>query len=376
MRRPPTTLVGCVVLLAAIVGFIGTAYWIESRTLRAVEMPVSLTRGTINLDFDLNIRAFYSIDIGPSQGGNLVCGNGAGLRTRRISSVGELPVYRYQWVEDNSRSLGLGEDAIAGKFLGGFEGRRGHYHLTIEVLSDTACLDAENPRLYILASNQDFFKWNNYYQNAFWISFVSASIGFGILIVCIRERLRRHSIEDSSFFEPRLTDRHSARQKERPAPWIPFFSQVGLLYSQILLLLVICGVLVFHYAWGYDHRSRGLFVLTYFPGSSFFKRNPCSQAWVVRVESSEVWYLNSARIEPDDLPDALRAQIGTRTSCIVLFDAKPDVPFAEAIHAIDLIEQSPGRVVVLTPQTVGLAQQVFGIHFVVPPTPVKVPSQK
>jgi hypothetical protein len=318
-----------------------------------VDMLVSLARGAINVDFDLNIHGFYSIGIGLSQGGNLVCGNGAGLRTRRISSVGELPVYRYQWVEDNSRSLGLGEDVIDGEFLGGFEGRGGHYHLTIEVPSDTRCLDAGNPRLYIIASNDDFFRWNGYYRTAFWISFVSGSIGFGILIVGIQERLRRHSIEDSSlsFFEPSLTDRHSAHQRERAAPWISFFSQVGLLYSQILLLLVICGLLVFHYAWGYDHRSRGLFVLTYFPESSFFKHTSCAQAWVVRVESSKVWYLNSARIEPGDLPDALRTQIGTRTNCIVFFDAEPDVPYAEAIRAIDLIEQSPGRVVLLTPQT-------------------------
>jgi hypothetical protein len=351
MRRPPTTLAGCVVLLAAIVGFIGTAYWIESRTLRAVDMPVSLARGTINADFDLNIHGFYSIDIGLSQGGNLICTNGVGLETRRIPSLSGLPVYRYQWIEEESRARG--RDTINGSFLGGFEGRRGHYNLRIEVLSDTRCLDAGSPRLYIIASNDEFFRWNRYYQNAFWISFVSGSIGFGLLVVGIRERLRRQSIEDSSlsFFEPRLTDRHSAHQRERPAPWIPFFSQVGLLYSQILLLLVICGVLVFHYAWGYDHRSRGLFVLTYFPESSFFKHTPCAQAWVVRVESSKVWYLSSARIEPDDLPDALRAQIGTRTSCIVFFDAEPDVPYAEAIRAIDLIEQSPGRVVLLTPQT-------------------------
>src|ERR1700676_1894103 len=283
MRRPPTTLVGGVVLLAAIVGFSGTAYWIESRTLRAVEMPVSLTRGTINLDFDLNIRAFYSIDIGPSQGGNLVCGNGAGLRTRRISSVGELPVYRYQWVEDNSRSLGLGEDAIAGKFLGGFEGRRGHYHLTIEVLSDTACLDAENPRLYILASNQDFFKWNNYYQNAFWISFVSGSIGFGILIVGLRESLRRRSWEILEVEMPAAAV-HAAGiyrtlRVAKPFPWIRFLPKIGLLYSQVFILLAICVVLAFL---TYEHHSQGLFVLTYFPESWQFKHIPC-QARVVQV---------------------------------------------------------------------------------------------
>lgn len=69
------------------------------------------------------------------------------------------------------------------------------------------------------------------------------------------------------------------------------------------------------------------------------------------MESNDKWYLNSQRIEPDDLPEALRTQIGGRTSCIVFFDAKPDVPYAEAIHAIDLIEQSSGKVVLLTPQT-------------------------
>jgi hypothetical protein len=316
-----------------------------------VDVPVSLARGTIDLDFDLNIHAFYSIGIGRSYGGNLICGNGAWLKTRRISSVGELPVYRYQWVEDEGRALG--GDVIAGDFLGGFEGRRGHYHLRIEVLSDTACLDALNPRLSILASNEDFFRWGRYYRNTLWILFLTGSVGLGLLIVGIRERLRwRPAEEDSlSFFEPRPADCYVARQRETAAPWTPFFSQVGLLYSQILLLLVICGVFVFHYAWGYDHRSHGLFVLTYFPESSFFKHIPCAQAWVVRVESSKVWYLNSARIEPDDLPDTLRAQIGTRTSCIVFFDAQPDVPYADAIRAIDLIDQSPGRVVLLTPQT-------------------------
>jgi len=124
-----------------------------------------------------------------------------------------------------------------------------------------------------------------------------------------------------------------------------------LLYTQILLLLVIGGLLVFHYAWGYDHRSQGLFVLTYFPESHFFKSIPCAQAWVLRVESGEKWYLNSMRIKPDDLPDTLRVQIGTRENCTVFFDAEAGVSYGDAIRAIDMIERSPGRVVLLTPQT-------------------------
>src|ERR1700684_972217 len=46
-RIPTTVQVGCFMFLAAIAGFFCTKGWIESRTLRAVDMPVSLARGTV-----------------------------------------------------------------------------------------------------------------------------------------------------------------------------------------------------------------------------------------------------------------------------------------------------------------------------------------
>jgi hypothetical protein len=135
------------------------------------------------------------------------------------------------------------------------------------------------------------------------------------------------------------------------AAWISLSPRIGLLYSQILLLLGIMGTLVFHFAWqGSNERRQGLFVLTYFPESWQFRRIEC-QEWAVQVQSGGVLYLNSVRIEPNDLPNVLRAQIGTRKDCIVFFDAEPDVVFADAIRAIDLIEETPGRVVLLTPRT-------------------------
>ncbi len=353
MRIPTTSQVGCVVLFAAISGFLGARYWVNSRTLRAVDMPVSLARGTISTGtFNLNTHGYYSIGIGEEHGGNRSCN--VRLETRRISSIGGLPVYRYQWLEDESRSTG--RNTITGYFLGGFEGKPGDYHLEVEVMSDTGCLDGGKPHLYIIASSNDFAILNNCYENVLWISFVSSSLGLTLLIIGIRERFRRRATDGRSIvrFEPSGSiGNYPALQRVKNAPWIPFFSQIGVLYSQVLLLLVISGILVFHYAWGYDHRSHGLFVLTYFPESFFFKHNPCEQAWIVRMESSNEWYLNSARIEPGDLPDALRGQIGTRTSCIVFLDAQPDVPYSEAIHAIDLIEQTPGKVVLLTPESKG-----------------------
>jgi hypothetical protein len=353
MRRP-TVRVGCVVVLAAILGFLGTKYWVESRTLRAVDIPVSLARGVITTDFDVNIHAFYSINIGLSQGNpNLVCSDGRVLETRRISSLGELPVYRYQWLEDAIRRTG--RDANTDFFLGGFESRSGRHALRIEVLSDTACLNERDPRLYVVASNVDFNRWIEHCDRAFWISLVVGSLGLGILIVGVREALRRPLAADSDLIlceqeTTRTTQRYSRRERVKAAPWIPFFSQIGLLYSQILFLVCLCAIPIFHYAWG-GGMSYGFFVLTPFPESSLFRHPPCAQAWVVRVESNGGWYLNAKRIRPDQLSTTLGTEIGARTSCVVSFDADPEVPFSVAIHVIELIEQSSGRVVLLTPQT-------------------------
>ena len=120
MRIPITAIAGAVVLVVAVAGFWGTTYWIESRTLRAVDTPVSLARGIINTgQFKLNVHGFYSIVVSEEQVSPPACD--VGLETRRISTIGGLPVYRYQWLEDQGRSIG--RNTIPGSFVGGFEGR-------------------------------------------------------------------------------------------------------------------------------------------------------------------------------------------------------------------------------------------------------------
>ncbi len=348
MRIPTTVRVGIGAILVTALLFFGGKFWVETRTFVLVDMPVSLSRGYIETgDFNINVHAFYSIGVSFPEGSTPNCNEGT-LRTRRLSSLGKLAVYHV-----DGDSGGPSGDVTDGPFLGGFESKPGHYNINIEVLSDSGCLNARHPRLYVLASASDFGKWNERYEYICWISFLSGVLGAILLIIAIKEDLRRRSEEkcNLSIFETPNGGQFPKRRKLELVAAFPFFSQIGLLYSQILLLIVIPAVLVFGYAWGSDHHSFGLFVWTYLPGSSIPRHNPCTQEWVVRVESGEAWYLNSERISPDNLSDRLRQQIGERTGCIVFFDAEPNVPFAHAIHAIDQIEQSPGRVVLLTPKT-------------------------
>jgi biopolymer transport protein ExbD len=347
MRIPTTARVGIAAILAAIILFLGTARWVETRTYVAVDIPVTLSRGHIRTgDFKINLRALYSILI-VTDDYSFGCYEDSALQTRRISSVSGHAITGL-----GHDAVPHGEDVTMGPFLGTFESEPGRYSLDIEVLSDASCLDPLHPRLYISASPTDYAKWRNRYELGCLVSLVAGAIGIVLLSIASVRHFRRASASDAliSILEPRGHDCRPARQKITSiSAAFPVFSQVGLLYAQILLLLVIPSVLVFMHSWGYDRHSVGLFVLTYFPQSSLFRHNSCTEEWVVRVDSEDDWYLNSKRVKQDELPKLLRQQIGQRTSCIVFLDANPDVPYALAVHAIDLIGETPGRVVLLTP---------------------------
>jgi hypothetical protein len=196
MRIPATAQAGCVVLLGALTGFFVARYRIESRTLRAVDMPVSLAQGIVSTGpFSLNTHGFYSILIGDQQDGNFGCT--IGLETKRLSSIGGLPVYRYKWLEDESRSAG--RNTIAEYFLGGFEGKPGRYHLEIEIVSDTVCLNAHKPHLYVLASDDDFYKWNLRYDNFFYAWNILGLLGCVLILASILGAVRERSDNPTIF---------------------------------------------------------------------------------------------------------------------------------------------------------------------------------
>jgi hypothetical protein len=127
-------------------------------------------------------------------------------------------------------------------------------------------------------------------------------------------------------------------------------STIGLVYSQILLLLVIPGVLMFHYAWGYGRPHYGLYVLTDL--STVMKKLSCGTKWVVRIDERENWYLNSTKTTAEELPAMLRHQLGQSTDCAVYLDVDPSLNYEVAVHVIDSIQTTQSEtVVLLTPQT-------------------------
>jgi biopolymer transport protein ExbD len=107
---------------------------------------------------------------------------------------------------------------------------------------------------------------------------------------------------------------------------------------------------MFHYAWGYGRPHYGLYVLTDL--SPTMKKPSCGTNWVVRIDERENWYLNSAKTTAGELLAMLRHQLGQSTDCVVYLDVDPSLHYEVAIHAIDSIQTTESRaVVLLTPKT-------------------------
>ena len=133
-------------------------------------------------------------------------------------------------------------------------------------------------------------------------------------------------------------------------PRISFFPQIALLYSQILVLMVIPGVVVFHYAWGFDHRSQGLYVAVGL--SPMLKNLMCGESWTVRIDARENWYLNATKTSQNELAGVLSQRLRDKTNCAVYLDVDPALPYAVATEAISNIQKTRANVVVLlTPKT-------------------------
>jgi hypothetical protein len=203
----------------------------------------------------------------------------------------------------------------------------------------------------ILAAVILFLRTYQRSEIAFWIAFGFALMGFGLLILCFIDSIRRpEKNENISIFENGSERVFPKRRNVSPIFWPSFLSTIGLVYSQILLLLVIPGVLMFHYAWGYGLPHYGLYVLTDL--SPVMKKLSCGTNWVVRIDESENWYLNSTKTTAEELPGMLRRQLERSTDCVVYLDVDPSLNYEVAVHAIDSIQTTQSKaVVLLTPQT-------------------------
>ena len=176
---------GTGLILCAAILFVGGKWWVRTRTLEGLDMPISLSRGTIATgDFLINVHAYYQIEVYFPTGTADDCYEDI-LRTRRITSIGGISV---QWFKRFGEKTD--ESMTAGPVLGGFDSKPNHYHLEIEVLSDTGCFNSRNPQLLVEAAAPDVAKWA---KRSEYVSVASIVLGFVGTVFLIAGFLGRRS---------------------------------------------------------------------------------------------------------------------------------------------------------------------------------------
>ncbi len=162
MRLPGTARVGILALCLGPVVFGGVRNWVSGWTLAPLDIPVTLAPGHIRTgDFEINVEALFSVQITFPHRSAPGCGEGSGLRTRRLTSIGGQAFWA---PEERGTSSGI----TSGRFLGFFRSKPGRYSLDIEVVSATQYLNACHPTLLIEASSFDFEKWDSIQGYSFW----------------------------------------------------------------------------------------------------------------------------------------------------------------------------------------------------------------
>jgi biopolymer transport protein ExbD len=78
------------------------------------------------------------------------------------------------------------------------------------------------------------------------------------------------------------------------------------------------------------------------------KGRTCGEAWMVRIDAKENWYLNSTTTSQPKLAEMLSQQLGDQPNCAVYLKVAPSLPYAVAIRAIDTIQKTRAKLVVLS----------------------------
>jgi len=339
MRTPLTGRVGVGLVFFGAVLLTYALPRLAPRPLVVLDMPVSLSPGHITTGiFTANPDTLFYVDIETDKRFRIPpdCRPRYVLKTRFVlsSDDGQLIVQGSSPWEDT------------GLTIADFIGVGTRYAFDAEILPGASCLNAGNPRL----KAQTHPSPSDMYVSLTWLSVFS--VGTGIVLMIrpqVSRRLNKKPI-GMSILRAEDIELHPLRRRSIPRMSLPALPFVGLLYSQISLVIVTVLIFFFGSIWSYYHFSVGLFVLSDL--SPMAKSRSCGEAWIVRVDKKENWYLNSTKTSPQELAGLLRQQLGSRTNCAIYLDADPSLTYEVAIFAIDEIQTTQAKaVVLLTPKT-------------------------
>jgi len=298
MHRSPTILVGSLVLLSAIVGFLGTRWngYYENA------IWVSFVTGAIGFGILL-----------------------LGLR---------------------DRLHGRDTDPFGTETLIGVPTRRSVRRL----VRVGVCIVAAGIFLYWSA-----LAWNDSYYFDYLVPgviawFCLSLIGaVGLLVVNAPFRglaTRRHSASKLSIV-PGLPLRNVLPStRHRPIPVIAQLPNFGLICGFVLWVLIFLFMIIEG-----QHRCQGLAVDFKGGDSINWTKSPWAETLSVYLAVGQKYYVNNKPVKKAALRETLQVELSRRTAWTVYFEADNDTLYMDAIYAMDVVQGLGAKLVWVTPKT-------------------------
>lgn len=390
-RLPMSARVGIYLIAIGVAWVAGWATWASTRIRVPLDVPISLAKGRLRTpEFRINLATYYVVQVYVSRAFD---DQGLPCLIGFDQCEGKPSVLRVSWsLSDRTRSLATGSSDAHGAFggtdtmgrsLGGFYAPRGRYVLDVDVSEDGSRLSGGSPRLMITGWGDEFAIADDQASRAFLHCLFLVVAGYFLIIrsalmsrwekrdalLAASSLTQRGPIESAVLVATAADARGPATRRHihaytetanRPpsslrrlssGPLFPRLSWISLIMVLVLLLLVIpLWVMVF----GTHLTSRGLPVRLLRPDVPA-QPNFGMQAVLVQVEAGTQprhprLYINRQPVSDAEFEKVLQKELKIRPpNWPVYLEGDPNMEWADAVYAIDLIRGLHADVILVTP---------------------------
>ena len=332
-----------IAFVAAGLGFSAySRYWLAIHTDAALDIPVSLNRGHIRTgQFSIRDDEPHSVDVLFAVNGTASCDVVSGheaIRTIWSASRNGKPIPKPSGKIFPTSGCNLG-------FLTDGPGR---YELDIEIVSDTASLDAMQPRLLIeLAYWRDYKDYGDAADDLLSFGIFVATIGASLLLLSRFGPNANWPLGQALNISPPRANRLLIPRRDYllldPRSTAPL---LGYVYAVTYMVVFLMYAPFYLATW---FHGSGLPARLVRPGVILAAIDG-EKGLLVYVDHSGKFYFNSKSITADELPTALERELASRADQSVYVEGDPDVEYASVVQAMNLVRGSGGEVIMVTPK--------------------------
>jgi len=177
-------------LVLGLVIYFPAYFWIKSRSLMPLDIPMSLAPGHIETgEFQIDLEANFFVYADTRNLDDRNCSYLDRVRSRSfVFSSGRKSPLTGASKDDRS-------DAVAGSYLGSFHATPGRYRLSVEILSPTSDFNYCNPHLEVDISPAEYYEWEALQSNLRAFAAICEIVGIAMLLFYAAEQHRKGYLE-------------------------------------------------------------------------------------------------------------------------------------------------------------------------------------